>query len=332
MTIAEKRFFHLAPTGAACARLEEAEHYFLAGNLNEALAAAQQAWRECPMEPDVFRVLAYIHMARGEYPPAAQAAYQAVVIDGENAASYATLAQVYVTFHMVAQAEETLNMALERYADDPTLLALAADVRFRRRRDGQAVELVTRALEHNPHDGYAKALLGSHHLRRKHYTAAYSLLQEAVEAYPQRWDYQRDYGIAALHLREYDTALDMLARSFGLNPADLNTKRHLAYALRLQVKPIPLQWELSFFFFNTGWLAWVLAIAGSVLLLLGVVWLAIINGTQEWNTAWQAYLYLLGGVALYALVGSGINMRSRKGPRFDSWLLRQLEQRGLWRG
>lgn len=233
MTATGKRFFHLSLTSPALGLLEEAEHYFLAGNLNEALAAAQQAWREHPGEPDVFRVLAYIHMARGEYPPAAQAAYQSVLLESANPASYATLAQVYITFNMLGNAEETLRAAQQQFPDDPALLVLRADVAFRLRRDDSGEHLAMQALHLNAGDGYAKALLGAYRLRQKRYPGAESLLREAVEVYPQRWDYLRDYGIALLHQQQYVKAREALTASFRLNSADNSTMQHLVYAQRL---------------------------------------------------------------------------------------------------
>ena len=115
MTTSSNRFFQLMPTGPARVRLEEAEAFFLSGNLNEGLAAAQQAWREFPREPDVFRVLAYLHMARGEYPPASTAAYQSVLLEGDNPASHAILTQVYLTFNMLTDAEKALDLARRRF-------------------------------------------------------------------------------------------------------------------------------------------------------------------------------------------------------------------------
>ncbi len=329
MTTAASHFFHLAPGCAARARLEEAETFFLAGNLNEALAAAQQAWREHPLEPDAFRILAYLHMTLGEYPPAAKAAYQAVVLDGDNPASFATLAQVYLTFNMLSLAEETLNTALPRFPNDPTLLTLSADVRFRRGQEGRAVEQVTLALQQNPQDGYAKALLGSHHLRRKHYTAAQKLLADAVEVYPNRWDYLRDYGITLVHTEQYDLAQRVLARSFRLNPMDQRTKQYLFLAFRLGKSYGGAYWSTAFFFYrNSGW-GWFLNIIGLLCFIIGAIW-GMVVAFQWYSLDWTATLWpgglFFGGLALLLITQAGITLQYRRGRRFDALLSREVKE------
>lgn len=334
MTETSPHFFHLSPTCQARARLEEAEHYFLAGNLNEALAAAQQAWREHPGEADVFRVLAYLHMARGEYPPAAQAAYQAVTLDGANPASYATLAQVYLTFNMLPLADETLTAALPQFPNDPTLLTLSADVRFRRGREGSAVEQVTLALQQNPHDGYAKALLGGHHLRRKHYTAAQKLLTDAVVSYPQRWDYLRDLGVTLVHTGDYRQAQRVLAQSFRLNPLDARARQYFFLSLRLgATTPPSWHWVTLFFFYrNLGW-AWFINLAGLLAALVGLIialiQLVIINNATTTATTY-VWLWWGLGVLLVGLVGilltqGGIILHFRKHRSFDAYLSREAQ-------
>jgi tetratricopeptide (TPR) repeat protein len=328
MTTASYHFFHLAPTCAARARLEEAEGFFLAGNLNEALAAARQAWREHSNEPDVFRILAYLHMTLGEYPPAAQAAYQGVVLDGDNPASFATLAQVYLTFNMLSLAEETLNTALPRFPNDPTLLTLSADVRFRRGQEGRAVEQVTLALQQNPQDGYAKALLGAHHLRHKHYTAAQKLLADAVEAYPQRWDYLRDYGISLVHTDQFELAQRMLAQSFRLNPMDQRAKQYLFLAFRMGKSHASPYWSTAFFFFrNSGW-GWFLNIVGLLAAAVGAIWGMVLSFNWQNDVAdvfWPGGLFL-GGLILIIMTQAGITLHYRRGRRFDAFLSREVKE------
>jgi len=326
MATTSHRYFHLNPLSLATSRLEEAEYYFLAGNLNEALAAAQQAWREHPREADVFRVLAYIHMARGEYPPAAQAAYQAVKLDADNPASYASLGQVYVTFNMLPLALETLDVALKRYPDDPSLLVLHADVLFRRGRQNEAVPLATRALEHNPHDGYAKALLGTYRLRRREYAAASMLLADAVAAYPQRWDYLRDYGIALLHAGDHHTAREILTRAFRLNPAEPTIGQHLFLALRLTGGGSPAYWRMARTFYRRSTLGVLLLILAAGSILAGVIWGVVLAYTwrEQYGDAAYAGMLFLGGLAIIILVQAGVFLHSRKGNRFDAYLRRSI--------
>ncbi|HEY3380096.1 MAG TPA: tetratricopeptide repeat protein [Armatimonadota bacterium] len=318
MTTSEKRFFHLSFTSPAFSRLEEAESFFLQGNLNEALAAAQQAWREFPQESDVFRVLAYIHMARGEYPPAAQAAYQSVVLDAENPASYATLAQVYITFNMISNALQTLNTAGQRFPEDTALMTLAADAHFRSGQENDAVRLAGYVLQKNPEDAYAKALLGMYRLRKRAYAAAANLFAVAVEAYPQRWDYLRDYGIALLQTNRAAAARDMLLRSFRLNPEDLSTQRHLLYADRLLDPRLAWTWRISFFVFNHPTFGWLALIAGALATLIGGI-MGIGTLIDLQNTTSRdlltVLLTLFGGVALLVLSYPGVAMCGRKGKR-----------------
>ncbi|MHB9132867.1 MAG: tetratricopeptide repeat protein [Armatimonadota bacterium] len=325
MTTTNSRFFHINPTSPARVRLEEVEHYFLAGNLNEALAAAQQAWREHEADPDVFRVLAYIHMARGEYPPAAQAAYQSVKLEPNNAASYASLAQVYVTFNMLPLAEETLAVALRNFHQDAALLVLQADVCFRRGRDQQGEELASRGLAQNPGDSYAKALLGTHHLKKKRYAQAADALADAVVAYPTRWDYLRDSGIALLHLAQYDLAKLTLTRSVQLHDTDTSAKQHLLYALKFGDDRAAPYWKLSWFFFNHTGLGWTMNLIGWIAALTGFFWtygVFVLDGWKE--IGWPPVALLVVGVALIVTTMSGIVMRSRRGQRFDQYLQKRI--------
>lgn len=320
MTTTDTRFFYLSPTSPAHRRLEEAERFFLEQNLNEALAAAQQAWREFPTEPDVFRVLAYIHMARGEYPPAAQAAYQSVVVDGENPASYATLAQVYITFNLLANAEQTLDAAQQRFAEDTALLVLNADLKFRLRKHLAALQLAQRVLLLNPQDGYANALVGTHFLQKKRYREVLEPLRIAVQAYPQRWDYARDLGIALLHGGRVVEARAQLARSFRLNPADPATRQHLYYAAQLGAGHAGY-WSASFFFYNHSALGWILNIVGIVAAAIGFFWeLANLSSLDSVQAIGITGLLLAGGMALVVMTWRGITLRSKKGRKFELFL------------
>ncbi|MHB9022790.1 MAG: tetratricopeptide repeat protein [Armatimonadota bacterium] len=325
---ATTHFFYLNPNCPARARLLEAESYFLAGNLNEALAAAQQAWREHPTEPDVFRVLAYIHMARGEYPPAAQAAYQAVKIDSDNPASYAILTQVYVTFNMLQLAGETLDIALQRYPEDASLLVLAADTKFRRGKTGEAAEMAERALQQNPNDAYAQALLGTHRLRKKRYSDAELLLSGAVAAYPQRWDYWRDYGIALLHHGKPAEARDALTRSFHFNQADPLTQRSLYLALRLASAGPAWYPRLVFFCYRYNGLGAILLILGAIAFFIGVGWLAVLlrNWNNDMTNLLWANLLFFGGLALIILTFEGTLLSGRQGKGLINYLTRRIAQ------
>jgi len=328
MTTSTGQFFHISPVSTARSRLEEAEHYYLLGNTDEALAAAQQAWREHPQEPDVFRVLAYLHMARGEYPPAEQAARMAVQLDGNNPASYATLAQVYLTFNVRQYAEQTLTVARQSFPNDAALLTLEADLRFRQVRGKEGATLAVRALELNPQDGYAKALLGTYRLRRRQYESAALFLDGAVAAYPSRWDYLRDYGIALVHERQYPKAIEMLIRAMELNPQDIIVQQYLHYALRFNADSGSLYWRLSFYFYRNSGLGMLLCIIGYLALLIGVFlsfMLAITQSFELTTAEWSGFL-MAGGAALVYVTQSGVAMKGRKGPKFERYLRMAIEK------
>ena len=329
MTTTSNRFFQLSPTGPARARLEEAEVFFLAGNLNEGLAAAQQAWREHPRDPDVFRVLAYLHMARGEYPPSSQAAYQAVLIEGENPASHAILTQVYLTFNMLGDAEKTLALARQRFPRDASLVVLEADLRFRMRQSSLGAQLAQQALGLNPEDAYAKALLGVHLLQRKQYTECVPLLRAATIAYPQRWDYLRDLGIALLHVGDPREARAALAQSLPINPVDSSTKQHLFLAQRL-CSSSPATWKVALYFYDHtgfGWLLWWVGLFSG---LVGLIWFITllapgdVTSTPVFSDIITPVCLLAGGIALIGLTHAGLRLRARKGRRFDLLLWKAL--------
>ena len=331
MTVAGPHFFQLSLACTARTRLEEAEGYYLAGNLNEALAAAQQAWREHPREPDVFRVLAYLHMARGEFHPAEQAARQAVLIDAAQATSHAMLAQVYLAFNMLRKAEETLVPARLRFVDDCSLATLEADLRFRLRQDVAGEKLARAVLAINPRDGYVQALLGSLHFRRRQYRLSIPLLTEAVTAYPQRWDYLRDLGVAYLHLREGAAAAHWLRQSYRLNPVDRTVQQQYALALGMRDGRHPAYWTLAVFFYDfSGW-GWVLNIAGMIAAVVGVIWvLQVVWGdhpTADLLSALTAPLeWLVSGVLLVLLTYPGLTMRRKQGERFEMRLQAAAEE------
>ena len=326
MVVETPRFFMLSPTGAAHQRLREAEQYFLLGNLNESLAAAQQAWREHHQEPDVYRVLAYLHMARGEFPPAVQAARQAMVIDGDNPMSYAMLAQVYLTFDIYKLAREVLTQARERFPADHSFTALLADLCFRQQQFTQGVELAEQVLERNPHDGYMKALLGQHSRKRKRYAVAARYLVDAVAMYPQRADYRRDLGVALSHLGRHAEGGRHLAESMALNPNDTVTKHYLFYALQNWQVP-SWYWLTSRFFYEHRGLGLLCQLLGWAAILTGAVWLPINLATQQHDLT-QVSLpagILVIGLALAVLSASGLGMAARRGVRFDAYLHKRLE-------
>jgi len=328
MTTDNYRFFQLSPTSPAYARLEEAEAFFLLGNLNEGLAAAQQAWREHPLEPDVFRVLAYLHMARGEYPPASTAAYQAVTLNGDNPASYAILTQVYLTFNMLAKAQETIELARQRFPRDASLLVLEADLRFRKHQPARGAQLAHDALEVNSEDAYAKALLGVYRLQCKRYADSVELLRAATKAYPQRWDYLRDLGIALLHVGAVAPAQIVLAQSLRINPADLSTKQHLYLALR-QLASSSAIWKVAMYFYDHTTLGWLLWIIGVLTGFVGLVWsissIALVDSSLSLSDIITPTLLLLGGVALILICHTGIRLHNRHDNKFDMWLWKALD-------
>lgn len=327
MTLTTGQFFTLTPTSAAHSRLQEAEGYFLAGNLNEALAAAQQAWREHPQEPDVFRVLAYLHMARGEFPPAVQAARQSVLLQNDNPLSFAILAQVYLTFGVQKLARDMLTQAQERFPGDLTFTALLADLCMRSRQFRQGVELAKRVLAGNPNDGYMKALLGQHFRTQRQYADAATYLRDAVVRYPQRADYLRDLGISLLHLKQPDEAARGLARSMMLNPRDALTKHYLFYAIRTE-QAASWYWHASWFFFEHGVLGWIIFLIGCCATPVGGLWLLVValNANTQWQALSVPLSILLIGILSLVLTSSGISMPLRKGDRFTLYLQQLVER------
>ena len=327
MTLTVKRYFHLSSSTPARARLEEAEQFFLAQNLNEALAAAQQAWREHPRDPDVFRILAYIHMARGEYQPAAQASYQSVLFDGENAASFAILTQVYITFNMLGLAEETLQKARARFPEDAALMVLHSDVLFRRNNSVQAENLAKEALLYHADDAYARSLLGAYYVRKRRYADAAPHLRAAVDAYPQRWDYLRDLGISLLRTGRLHEAREALEKSFRLNMQDLTSKHNLYLALRSEQSSQQWYWHTVRFFFDHSWLAWLLEIFGWIAIIVAVAHFLNADAARELNTMPSIYkgaLWLGGSIMGLLFVHPALKLRGMKGRKFDRYLWKAI--------
>ncbi|MEI7834403.1 MAG: tetratricopeptide repeat protein [bacterium] len=322
------QFFNLNPISAANGRLSEAEQFYLAGNLNEGLAAAQQAWREYPQEPDVYRVLAYLHMARGEYPPAAQAAYRSVELEGNNPASYAILGQVYLTFGLMPQAEETLVKALQHFPNDAMLLAELADLRFRRRQDVAAVSTAQQALAVNPDDGYTSALLGMHHLKQKKYHVAAPYLRTAIRIYPFRPDYLRDFGIASYHVDDEIGGEWALRESLKHGPDDVVTRQYLYHLLLQKRGGDTLGKSLTLYFYNNTSFGWVLEIFGMIAVLIGIiVGLAAILSAEPSPAQWLwAGGLLFFGIVMIWLPITGIRLRGLRGKKLDGKLRQELSK------
>ncbi len=322
------QFFNLNPTGVATARLSEAEGYYLAGNLNEGLAAAQQAWREYPQEPDVYRVLAYLHMSRGEYPPAAQAAYRAVELDPGNAASYAILGQVYLTFGLMPQAEQTLATALQQFPQDAMLLAELADLRFRRQQLNAAVLTAQQALQANPEDGYTSALLGMHYLKKRKFHQAVPLLRSAVRIYPFRPDYLRDFGIAAFKMNDMINAEWGLRESLKHGPDDEVTKRYLHQLLVAKRRNDMLGCGLTLYFHDYSGFGWFLIIMGILLLLIGLIvtLVAALDTTAKMpQWIWGGGLLIVGFGCLF-FPWPGLRMSRMKGKKLTGLLRQELSK------
>lgn len=325
MSMTTSRFFHLSTTGAALSRLQEAEQFYLAGNLNEALAAAQQAWREHPKDPDVFRVLAYIHMARGEYAPSAQAAYQSVMLDGENPASYAILTQVYLTFNLLANADETLVIARKLFARDSSILVLQSDLLFRKNQTYSAEQYALQALEQTPDNAYAQALLGTSYFRKKRYRDAIKYLQPAIHAYPSRWDYLRDLGAALLYTGDYPEARSVLLSSYRLNQNDLSTKHHLFLALRLTSMQ-PGIWPMVLFFYARHGFAAFVFLLGSLFTMVSTIWLSMTKMEVLLSfTGFILVLMALTGITMIVFTIQSLLLRQRKGKKFDLYIWRAAE-------
>lgn len=323
MSISGKHYFDISPASPARTRLEEAEEYFLAQNFNEALAAAQQAWREYPREADVFRILAYIHMTRGEYQPAAQAAYQSVLIEGNNPASFSILAQVYLTFNMFQLAEETLQKAREHFPQDTSLLLLHADVLFRRNNPKLAEQFAWQALQQSPNDAYARSLLGSYYLKKRRYREAAPQLQAAVNAYPQRWDYMRDLGISLLRTGHPHEAREMLEKSFRLNTHDISTAHNLYLAFRQDNARQGWYWVVVRFCYDYIVFGWLLEIFGIVLFILSLGVLFSVTHILS-NTLLKGVLYLLSGVISIILGHPALQLRFKKGHNFLRYLWKAI--------
>ena len=276
----------------------------------------------------MFRVLSYLHMSRGEYPPAEQAARVAVQLDGMNPSSYATLAQVYLTFNVQQMARQTLIVAQQHFPDDAALLVLAADLNFRLKRDAEGESMAVRALEFNPQDGYAQALLGTYYLRQKRYSRAVGFLASAVAAYPSRWDYLRDLGIALVHEREYHDACTWLVRAAQFNPQDALLQQYLYYALRFDESPEALLGKNSFFYYQHNGLGVLLNIIGWLAGVIGLCWLIAqwASRTTDGYSLLLGLFFLLGGLALLVISFPGLSMRGRKGEKFARRLNREIEK------
>jgi tetratricopeptide (TPR) repeat protein len=120
------------------------------------------------------------------------------------------------------EAEAVFQQALDRYPDNPYVLAELGLIRFHQGDDGAAARLFERALEHDdgrytcPHEG-----LGLVYLRQGRTEAARTSFERAIELNPDI-EFAKYNGLARIYIEEgrHDQARELLLKSLANYPYD----------------------------------------------------------------------------------------------------------------
>lgn len=176
------------PTRAAIAFIDDAQTAFLAGDMDRALAAYEQAARLEPNNPRPFAEISSIYLYLQEFEQSLAWAEQAVAIDDENVDALNALARIK---DWLGEYEEAVNYgfdALEIEPDNPTTLAVLGEIYTDVGNWSQAENYLTRALEIDPLNITALRNRAFLYEMQGDYEEAVEYYERAIDAAPYRFD------------------------------------------------------------------------------------------------------------------------------------------------
>jgi tetratricopeptide (TPR) repeat protein len=176
------------PTRAAIAFITDAEAAYRTGNMDEALAAYEQAARLEPDNPAPFAAISSIYLILQEYDQSLAWAEQAVNIDNRNVDALNALARIK---DWLGDYEEAVNYAFDALDEDPenaTTLAILGEVYTDVGNWTQAESYLERALENEPLNITALRNRAFLYEMRGDYESAVEYYQKAIDAAPYRFD------------------------------------------------------------------------------------------------------------------------------------------------
>ena len=229
----------LTPTRSFSSYASEGETNFLAGDLNKAIEAYQQALRIDPLNVDLWSELARIQVyssallttdadKRKRLEEAVASAEQAIQTQEENSTAYAVkafsldwLASAGVvkdeSQSLLTQAEQAAVKALQLDNQNTLALAYYAEVLVDQQKWLQADQNIKEAVQRDPSlmdvhriNGYVQESLGN-------YSEAISEYKRAVEITPNMTFLYMSVGVNYRKLEQYDLALEYFAKAANIN-------------------------------------------------------------------------------------------------------------------
>jgi len=229
----------LTPTRTFSSYASEGETNFLAGDLNKAIEAYQQALRIDPNNADLWSELARIQVYSYKLLTIGQdkltrleearaSAEQAIQIQADNSTAYAvkSFALDWLATSglvgdewegMLAQAEQAAVKAIQIDSQNTLALAYYAEILLDLQKWNQADEYIKEAIQRDPSimdvhriNGYVQESLGN-------YNEAITEYKRAVEIMPNLTFLYMSIGVNYRQLKQYDLALENLAKAAIIN-------------------------------------------------------------------------------------------------------------------
>ncbi len=168
---------------------------------------------------------------RGEATAAEQHFHQRLFNDPANPAHLLGLALALEARQRFNEARVAIECALERAANDPTLLAFRAHLLDACGAPHQAIDAYIDLLQRHPDNLPAAHNLGTLLYRLGHFREAVGVHRDTVKRHPRAENTWRDLGQALIAWGEIDDGLAALKQALQLKPEDRDNR--FAYALGL---------------------------------------------------------------------------------------------------
>lgn len=202
--------------------------------LNEHLVAesidrAQQALAAGPKSAEARAVFAVALDWSGQVDRAAQAAREAVELDGSSPAALGALAEASADQYRLVESDELLRMALKLAPADPELYRVQGSIREARADYAGAVDAYRQAIDLAPAWSYLYVSLG-HALRAQgQHVDALAAFGRAVELAPEDARAEGGRGMVLYAREEYDAAIASFQRAIDLDPTYATAYAQLAW-------------------------------------------------------------------------------------------------------
>jgi len=175
--------------------------------------------------------LALSHLTSGEAETAAGILENLIREDPTNREAVLLAGKANLQCGRVEKAGEVLTAGIERFPDDPDILADLARVRSLEGKEGERTELVERGLARSPNHPrlhFERALAS---IARKEFASARKDLEEVLKAGVETAEVRYNLGIAHVSMGQVPAGIAELRRSLALDPVSVDGNRALGLAL-----------------------------------------------------------------------------------------------------